>query len=87
MMEACPCPGPPGSNPNPRILFLLLRFSKCVLSLGFPAKTLYGIHPMHATCLAHIAVIVLDLLIRIIFVVDWINVAEDRDSGGQLLSE
>jgi hypothetical protein len=42
---------------------------------------------MHATCLAHIAVIVLDLLIRIIFVVDWINVAEDRDSGGQLLSE
>lgn len=39
-------------------------------------------HPMHATCLARIAVIFLDLLIRIIFVMDWINMAEDRDSVG-----
>jgi len=44
-------------------------------------------HPVHATWLARIAVNFLDLLVRIIFVVDWVNVAGDRDSGGQLLSE
>jgi hypothetical protein len=44
-------------------------------------------YPMRATCLARIALTFLDLLIRIIFGMDWINVAGDRDSGGQLLSE
>lgn len=81
MMDACPCPGPPASNPNPPILFLLLRFSKCVVSLGCPAQTLYGILSLHATYLARIAVIFLDLLIRIIFVMDWINVEEGTVVG------
>jgi len=84
MMDACPCPGPPGSNPNPRILFLLLRFSKCVV-FRFSCQNFVR---YFIPCMLHASpVIFLELHIRIIFVMDWINMAEDRDSGGQLLSE
>ena len=42
---------------------------------------------MRAACLARVGLILFVLLTPIIFSMDWINVAQGMDSGGQLFGE